>query len=369
LAALLGATAGINFLVNPYGAWPSTVVDRIFLKVSIGSDRIATPYRLRIERPHTIIVGTSRMLEGMRIEQGMRDGVLNAALCGGSLDETAHVLQLALQNPALRRVVWGVDFTTFCSQLIGYRDRLTPLRFAADWALRVREGLLSFDTLAVSGRTMLRALGGETRLPRLRRAPIPWSEPLIQESLAALPRNDLAARERELEDHLEGWLAFYRWYEWSDRQLRLYADLIAQLRGRGLDTVVFLPPMSVYELELIHRAGAWDIFQSWKRQLANSGPYWDFSGYNAIATRDDLFTGHVIVHFQPAVGHTILRAVLGHACAGCGALAHEIIAAGVRVDATTVEAHLHQQDLARQQYAERHSIQSAAVERVRAAGR
>jgi hypothetical protein len=363
LAAFLAAVATINFGVNPYGAWPVAIIDRVFLNITPPAERIATPYRVRHERPETLLAGTSRVLEGMKIEQGAYDGALNAALAGATIDETAGVLRLAMENPDLRRVVWAVDFPTFSVQYAGFRDDQTRQRLAGSSLILLRETLLSLEALTASSRLLLRALGGQARLPWSRRVPVPWPEETIRSALRQLPRNDLRGRERELDAHLRSWLDVYRAYQWSDRQMHLYAELVAQLRSRGVDVIAFLPPLSAYELETIRQSGQWEVFRRWKRELARVGPYWDFSGYNAIAARDELFTGHVICHFHPAVGHTVLRSLLGRGCEGCGELAQAILGAGVFVDATTVETHLRQQDSARHQYAATRSPQSAAVER------
>jgi hypothetical protein len=307
------------------------------------------------------------MAEGMRIEQGERDGILNAALPGATLDETATVLHLAMENPELRRVVWGVDFTGFNVHLVGFRDDGTRQRLAGEMMIRLRESLLSFETTADSWRVLLRLLGGAERLPESRRTPIPWPEDSIRSSLAGLPPNDLSARQPELDEHLKHWLDFYQSYQWSERQAHLYAETVAELHARGVEVILLVPPLSVYELEVIRRTGMWEVFERWKRELAKVGPYWDFSGYNAVALNDDFFTHFIISHFQAAVGHTILRAVLGYPCDRCGELAREIIVAGVWVDANTVEAHLRRQSLALQQYVEHQSLPSDAVARLQAA--
>src|SRR4029453_1997886 len=93
------------------------------------------------------------------------------------------------------------------------------------------------------------------------------------------------------------------------------------------------------ELELIRRRGVWDAFEQWKRDLlADAGPYWDFSGFNAVAQDESLFAD--LMHLQPAAGHVILRQLLGRGCERCGPGAERIRAAGVWVDAASIETHL-----------------------------
>ena len=77
LLGLLGAVALVNWIVNPYGAWRTTVVDPAYRPPgpvqNEAGERVSTAYRIRAERPSTLLVGSSRMVVGMYIEQGGRD--------------------------------------------------------------------------------------------------------------------------------------------------------------------------------------------------------------------------------------------------------------------------------------------------------
>ena len=66
LAGVLAAVVTINWLVNPYGVWRTAMVDRAYRLTDAGADetgeRLSTPYRIRAERPTTLLVGSSRVL-------------------------------------------------------------------------------------------------------------------------------------------------------------------------------------------------------------------------------------------------------------------------------------------------------------------
>ena len=99
LAGFLAAVAAVNWIVNPYGAWRSTAVDPAYrfseTTRNEAGERVTTAYRIRAEQPTNLLVGSSRVVVGMYIERGARDGVFNASMSGASLAEIAAILRLA----------------------------------------------------------------------------------------------------------------------------------------------------------------------------------------------------------------------------------------------------------------------------------
>src|SRR5262245_36822046 len=105
LAGVLATVAGVKWIVNPYGAWRSAVIGSLarFIETTRNEahERVTTAYRIRAERPSTLLVGSSRVVVGMYIDRGARDGFFNASMSGASLEEIAAILRLATANPRL----------------------------------------------------------------------------------------------------------------------------------------------------------------------------------------------------------------------------------------------------------------------------
>lgn len=346
LLFLLAVVAGVNWVADPYGAWRVAIVDRVYTLDKSDLTRVITPYRLRTEQPITLLIGTSRVLLGMPVEQGYRHGVLNASLLGGTLDEVAAVARVAIQKPRLQRLIWGVEFITFGWKWEGFMDPRMPRRLEGNTPLRIIETLLTAEVLDESRKLLLRAVRGRTRLPATRSVPVPWPEDVIRQGLEearAQARGDLAQTVPELA--IAQWLEIYSKYRVAARQMALFRETIRQIRHAGIEAIVFAPPLQEYELEVIRQTGQWEIFQQWKRELAAVGPFWDFSGYNELASTHFLY--YDAAHFKPAVGNTILRLLSGDGCAHCGELAKPILDAGLRVDTGTLDQHLAQQDARR----------------------
>ena len=349
LAGFLAAVAAINWIVNPYGAWRSTVIDPAHRAArSPRGERVTTAYQVRAERPATLLVGSSRVVVGMYIEEGARDGVLNASLSGATLAEIAAILRLATANSDLQRVIWGVDFYAFDRRFAGFRQADTRMRLEGDerqlMALRIKETLLSARALDDSWDMLLRARrGGKTSSLA---APVPWPGEVIRARLEnpgrpGLDQADDAARKAQLAN----WVDNYSNFRLSGALRSAFRDAMADVRAAGSELVVFVPPLSRCELEVIDQTGSWGAFQAWKRQMLIAGPYWDFSGYGKLDRMDALFLD--VAHVWPAVGHAMLRQFLGQGCEECGEVARIVREAGERVDATTIDAHLERQETRR----------------------
>lgn len=346
LGLFVVVVTALNVGVNPYRAWPTAFMGAAYTRVPFSDEHLSTPYRMRNERPTTLLLGTSRVLIGMEIEQGVRDGVFNAALAGARLADLAALTRAALERPGIRRIIWGLDFILFDTTWSGSFDSHLPARLAHAPLLMARETIFNLDVVSASGRQLLRLAGGHARLPPSRLLQVPWEEHVIRAALEALVGHPPPIDPAALAAQSELWRATYAGYRRSPSQWALFAQLVADIRARGVTLILFIPPFSRYELDAMRDREQWPAFQEWKRAVAQLAPLWDFSGYTAVAAHDELYTMPVFSHFRPAVGHTILRHLLGNGCDQCGDVARRVLDSGVRVDATTVDDHLRRQDLA-----------------------
>jgi hypothetical protein len=191
---------------------------------------------------------------------------------------------------------------------------------------------------------LLRAVRGRKTGPLT--APVPWPEEVIRASLENPGRPGLdRADDAALKAQLSNWVDNYSDYRPSDALRSVFRNAVADVRAAGTEVVVFVPPLSRCELEVMDQTGSWGAFQTWKRQILVTGPYWDFSGYGKLDRMDSLFLD--VPHVWPAVGHIMLREFLGHGCGRCGEVARIVREAGEWVDSTTIDAHLARQETRR----------------------
>jgi hypothetical protein len=327
--AAMAAVIAFNVAVNPWGAWRIHLVSAKYRRVNL--ERIVTPYLLRTSSPTTLVLGSSRVLYGIKIEQGVKDGFQNAAMSGSRLQEISKELDIALRNPRLKRVIWGVEFYT----IDGYVDGCNPdtcARLDGDWGITLTDNIMSSDTLVASYRMVLRALMG--KVSKAAAMPVPWPAPFICAMFAkpdppTLAGMDAARRFREVSE-----LPEYRQFDYSPRLFASFVDIVDRIRSAHLELIAFVPPVNQFELEMMRQTGRWPDFQRWKRELAQHISYTDFSGYNGIARSDRMFID--AWHMEPAVGATIMRKLLGDSIPDC-ADAAVVSDSGLAVTSQNVE--------------------------------
>jgi hypothetical protein len=340
-AAFTGLVVMANFVVNPFRAWDHKLINGIFYRVHVGRERVITPYALRTVRPATMLLGSSRVLIGMNIEQGMKDGYLNAGLSAASLPEMSAEVDLAIENPNLKRIIWGVDFFAFEQR---WRpDPPTYARLKGDLGLRITDTLLSANTLDGTIHLIGRALDGRRKLSAAALQPVPWTAQFICTRFAADNFQGLSSLDPpRMAVHVRWAIPMYSDFHYASDAMPIVSEIVDKVRRAHVELIVFLPPMSQYELEALRQNGQWQRFQDFKRELALRTPYADFSGYNRIARTDRMFRD--LMHMQPEVGHAILRHLVGEPDVDCGGSGQIISSSELQVNAENIDQMLQLQD-------------------------
>jgi hypothetical protein len=339
-AIFAGLVAATNYLVNPYGAFALQLFSPIFRNLK--EERLATPYLIRTARPETMLIGSSRVLLGIPIPQGERDGVMNAALAAGTMEQLSAVVRLAVENPRLRQIIWGVDFFTFDENWRKV-DPQFDLRIQNDVRQKLEDAIISASAFADSRNYLMRMIKGRSRLPRIATTDTPWPRALICNDFearrnAGLTSTAPASIQHQLIDDVPN----YPNYQFSQQYFDLFRDTVNLARAHGIRVTLFVPPLNQYELEMIRLGGRWDAFQNWKRMLVTVGPYVDFSGYNEISQSDWMFMH--LMHFKSAVGEAMLRVLLDQPLANCSTMTAIVVRSAMRVEADSIDHALNEQE-------------------------
>ena len=267
-------------------------------------------YALGWFRPQTLILGTSRAQIGLdpTHRKFAHQPVYNLGYPGSNMPQTLALFQHAVATQRIKQVVLGADFFAFRVSHGGARnlnlpqfDRLnvrldgrpTPLLrhlralaedfwFATFSATAVRLSLQ--DWLTNSRRFDLRNMrwvmkrNGHNVLRNLQPQPLPYEG--IFSSFEAAYMRDLTQGQ------------FCLRAETGYSQLDDFRLLVQTARERNIDLRILVSPAHASLWEVLDKAGLWDSWETWKRELVRIGaeesqPGWsvrvfDFSGYTEI---------------------------------------------------------------------------------------
>ncbi len=339
-AVLIVCGALANYLLNPYGVWSTTLVDPVFRKPK--DEHVALPYAIRRADLSTLLVGTSRVVFGMRIDSLAANGFVNAGIRAASLRESCAIVTSALANPHLKRIVWELDFFQFNRRW----DPANPefdRRMSGGLGPLVGDALLSRAALDNGIADLKRMLRGRARLPDTARTEVPWPPEVICHEYAAqlgrgLVRTPAPAIVRQISVNMPN----YQNYRFSESFWELFRTTVGSAERRGVEVILFVPPMSEYELEVIRRAGNWDEFDRWKRRLVTVGPVSDFSGYNRLARADDYYND--VMHHKTPIGESLLRILLRMPAPACYGIGEDLRAGAIHLNGRDIDQSIVAQD-------------------------
>lgn len=104
-------------------------------------------------------------------------------------------------------------------------------------------------------------------------------------------------------------------YAYSEECFNDLIKIVTLCRENNIELVAYISPIHVLMLEGIIASGKGEVYEKWKRRLAEIVPYYDFSGYNVI-TEDRYLSNEMYYfidtsHCSPVVGEFIIKVLLG----------------------------------------------------------
>jgi hypothetical protein len=306
-----------NLLVDPLGAYRFSALGLFQPYRGHFTSRAGKSEAVAHGNYDLILLGTSRVELGMPIDHPayQSDRVYNLGLEGTSLPELAAALDLALKNNPLKRVIFGVDFLLFSDRRATRADfensRFNPRLNIFEYHAR---NLFDWDA-TVRSWSLVERLEHHKAPPAAERGFVPRTIPpkLSQRTVFARRIHDFLVNPET-----------YGAYRYSPERVRQLHEMIRQCRARGVDLVIFIPPVHALQLETIRIAGLWPVFEQWKRDAVQAVaeetasqpiPLWDFSGFkdrvaeNVPAEGDKTTRMKWYIdssHFTPALGSLVL---------------------------------------------------------------
>jgi hypothetical protein len=340
LFGLLGLVAAVDALIDPYGVLGTPPIARLSQVKSPAPDRFFKPLQVSARQPKTVLIGSSRVLEGLDPRDVPGGDAYNLGIPASTMAENAALVLHALADTPVERIVIGLDYQSFIAPFDYYPSfRLAILGRFAFW-----RGL---PDLLISQRALVRT---NHAVQLSRRGASPAYQP---DGLRLTPDEPLAARPpaaRILRTVAEYVIAS-RHIVPAARSLTKLDALLAGLPPR-VAILVFITPAHAALRETLELTGQGAAYQAWLRAVteicaAHGAKLWDFGGYNRITTQpldgtsDDYYDAS---HFRPPIGRLVLDTLLR------GIAAPDF---GVRLTPDTLPAYLAAQQAARQAWRDR----------------
>lgn len=304
LAVVLLLIAGVNWFVNPFDIFYSAEIEGFNkYKPALGRyERLSKTYQVRKLKPDYIILGSSRAL-AVPTDYLVPDQLngFNLALASGSTYEQMRMFQHAHAVNKLKRVVIGVDERLQSDvqqdflegRLAVIPDGVTRVGFSRDIVQDIIAGLLSFDALQASLKT-------------IKRQPQAGIEEYLQQDKVERVFN--AGGHRQMFWNMEASiLGLFKGAgsdscyqegdkdENDDTKARYYFQaMLERAYTDNIDFYVFFSPVHARIYETWCLGGMWGQIENTKRDIVamveetakrfdkKPFPVWDFSGYNSV---------------------------------------------------------------------------------------
>jgi hypothetical protein len=365
--ALLAAVAAVNLVVDPYGVFRVVDVDGFNMLKSQASERTQLFKHTGVERmrPRALVLGNSRAEIGFDPESPAWPvsalPVFNLALPGAGISAIAGDFSKALHRSDPRLVVVGLDFLDFRVDPSS-DDTFQPppsMPYPLHDMHERATALLTMNALVDS-------------LATIRAQHEAYPTGLTDAGFN--PKRDYIGVARK-----EGYFAMFRQrnqenalayvrgpksvYQAGGRPAPGFdavQNIIALARERGITLRFVIYPYHAHTLMLFHLTGLWPAYEDWKRELvrrvdAAQGTMdielWDFTGFSPYAdervpppgdTRTELQWYWEAGHFKKSLGDLLLADIFDTHGEGRRW--------GSRLTEAGIEAHLHQQREARDDY-------------------
>ena len=327
---VLALGAALNFYFDPFGVWhPYEAVQRMQpqMRMKPGTDsdpRFAKPLAVINLKPQTIIVGSSRVRDGMdpailaevapvknpeATTEGSADTkrtgaapapIMNYGTAGMRATEGARFIRHAIDVAGVKTVIWGLDFFGFNDRQM---DEMGKDRFGIlQPAFRVEDYarlLLAWPTLSLTG-DILNGTG--TTLPNgFNLAPATPADAID----TSIMRNAVGFAKAPF---------LYGKFDSFAEHFKAVEDTLAYAAKNNVQVYLYTSPLHGMVIEAIFQAGADKAFHQWKRSMAELAekyrmPAYDYMNYNSISRTKGAEAARYFfdgAHFTPLVSRMIL---------------------------------------------------------------
>ena len=314
--ALLIITCITTLVVDPYGLYYAKT-HRGFNQQKEGvrsKIRLIKALQLPIIKPQTILLGSSRVMDGINPENPILQEyppVYNLAVDMNRIHETKVLIIHAIKNAPIKRIIIGLDFFMFNSREqknIDFDEKLIGRKIHFyDYCGAT---LVSSTALYDSYKTVSTSFQQPDRLEF-------YTNGFRPEAFYNLKNYESC-------HYYTNWIfltpkkqdtKYYFDFTINESVYEELKSLLIICKNHNIDVKLFINPSHMYlDGEGIHAVKKWDDFKNWKRRICTlasdySIPLYDFSGYNSVTTekvRTPMSFYWDSSHYKERVGNWII---------------------------------------------------------------
>lgn len=338
----LACIALLNYTIDPYRIFASepsaTYKNYAALHPNL---RLHKAYQVNLQKPDTIILGTSKAIQGIPLDHSYFDGksVYNLAAPLASMREIYHLLMHAQANKPLKDVVLVLDFLSFNvlaradGPAAGYVEaRLKNLDNSQQYWQDYLAATVSADALKASIKVLTPSTSSSHR---------------VLNGLGGRNNDEIASRlndggHRTNSQKIESFFvnsvllaAPHRRFAMADQHdnsLVWFEKFVEAAMQYNIQATIVIGPSHTRYWELLNQGGLWAEFEQWKQQLATINAksasklskepvaLWDFTLPNEITSEAFPAAGdsdtemnyyYESVHFNQHTGGLLLDKISG----------------------------------------------------------
>ncbi|MHA6483022.1 hypothetical protein ACX1C1_14080 [Paenibacillus sp. strain BS8-2] len=291
--------ATITYFVDPYGLYHYSRINYNKNRHLNSDPYMFKTYHVKWYQPEAIVLGTSRAmrLDPVTIKSLTGQEAYNLGLPAATTEIMYHYLKHSISvNKQIKTVYVGLDFEVFESGYLNHanykEERLTSMYFKDYIAT-----LSSKNALVDSYNVVKDNIYHTNRYTENRYL----SDGSFDETFVYSLGNDEATI-----DMLP--ISF----ELSNTSMMYIKKIKEICEQNRISLYVYISPVHAKILEFFWEHGLWEEYESWKKQLTEIIPIWDFSGFNEISTsafnKGEFYND--LSHFSKKVGNFILYKML-----------------------------------------------------------
>jgi hypothetical protein len=306
-SSILFLLTATNYIVDPYG----------FNKERSKNTFFTTPFKANIvsHNPfNAIMLGTSRtgVMNPDVVNKYLRVNAFNLSYPSANTEIQNRLFKYAYHfNPKIKYLIYGIDFGCF-------NERRYTKKFKEFYdqkeKIENKEQLSAFDlyfnfnTFTSSVEGIINMILGEDKLEAqyLRRNGMLDYVNYIKDLKNG--RYDLDTKIKQSIQVFFQKEGVYKDYSFSKIFLNEFKDILKFCEEKNIKVFVYIPPVYSDHIDAIAKAGYYDEFEFFKRELVKVTDYIDFTGHNPLSTNKANFWD--TSHLRKELTETIILRVL-----------------------------------------------------------